>query len=46
MLNGFELGTDVSITRYPNRYIDARGRVMWDRVMGLLHQTTIARKSA
>jgi hypothetical protein len=46
VLNGFELGTDVSITRYPNRYMDVRGRVMWDRVMTLLHQTTIARKSA
>jgi DNA polymerase-1 len=36
VLGGFELGTDVSITRWPGRYMDARGRVMWDRVTGLL----------
>lgn len=36
VLNGFELRTDVSITRWPDRYMDARGRVMWDRVTGLL----------
>ena len=39
VLGGFELGTDVSITRWPNRYMDGRGRVMWDRVMGLLDQS-------
>jgi DNA polymerase-1 len=38
VLGGFELGTDVSITRWPNRYMDPRGKVMWDRVMGLLDQ--------
>jgi DNA polymerase I-like protein with 3'-5' exonuclease and polymerase domains len=39
VLGGFELGTDVSITRWPNRYMDPRGKVMWDRVMGLLDQS-------
>jgi DNA polymerase-1 len=39
VLGGFELGTDVSITRWPGRYMDSRGRVMWDRVMGLLVQS-------
>ena len=39
VLGGFELGTDVSITRWPDRYMDSRGRVMWDRVMGLLDQS-------
>ena len=38
----FELGTDVSITRYPDRYMDGRGRVMWDRVMGLLDGPSIS----
>ena len=42
VLNGFELGTDVSITRYPDRYMDGRGRVMWDRVMGLLDRPSIS----
>jgi DNA polymerase I len=41
VLSGFEVGTDVSITRYPDRYMDKRGRVMWDRVMGLLDRPSI-----
>ena len=45
VLGGFELGTDVSITRWPDRYMDSRGRVMWDRVMGLLDQSEL-RKTA
>jgi hypothetical protein len=39
VLAGFEIGTDVAITRWPDRYMDGRGRVMWDRVMGLLRQS-------
>ena len=38
VLNGFELGTDVSITRWPDRYMDSRGTVMWQRVTELLLQ--------
>jgi DNA polymerase I len=36
VLDGFELGTDAKIVRYPDRYMDPRGQVMWDRVMGLI----------
>jgi DNA polymerase I len=36
VLGGFELGTDVAITRWPDRYTDARGSVMWQRVLELL----------
>ena len=36
VLGGFELGTDVSATRWPDRYMDDRGRIMWDRVVELL----------
>jgi len=36
VLGGFELGTDVEITRWPDRYMDKRGSVMWERVMGLI----------
>lgn len=36
VLAGFELRTDAEIIRYPDRYSDARGQVMWDRVMKLL----------
>ena len=36
VLGGFELGTDAAVVRYPNRFMDARGHVMWDRVTKLL----------
>jgi DNA polymerase I len=36
VLDGLELGTDVSVTKWPDRYMDARGHVMWARVMELL----------
>lgn len=36
VLGGFELRTDVSRVLYPHRYADARGTVMWDRVMKLI----------
>jgi len=36
VLGGFELGTDVKITRSPDRYMDERGAVMWSRVGRLI----------
>jgi hypothetical protein len=36
VLNGFELGSDASIVRFPDRYMDPRGTLMWERVMALL----------
>jgi len=36
VLNGFELGTDAHVVKYPNRYMDERGAVMWERVTGLV----------
>jgi DNA polymerase-1 len=38
VLDGFELGTDAEIIRYPERYADPRGAVMWERVMKLIHE--------
>ena len=38
VLDGFELGTDAKIVRYPDRYMDERGAVMWERVMKLIHE--------
>jgi len=38
VLNGFELGTDAHVVRYPDRYMDDRGATMWDRVMKLIHE--------
>jgi DNA polymerase-1 len=36
VLSGFELGTEVAITRWPDRYLDPRGVVMWNKVTQLL----------
>jgi hypothetical protein len=36
VLNGFELGSDVKEIRYPDRYMDKRGAVMWGKVMSLI----------
>jgi DNA polymerase I len=36
VLGGFELGTDVKVVRYPERYSDDRGALMWERVMRLI----------
>ena len=38
VLDGFELRTDVNVIRYPDRYQDPRGDVMWERVMELVAQ--------
>ena len=46
VLNGFELGADVSVTRWPDRYMDGRGRVMWRRVNELLQQPSELRRTA
>jgi hypothetical protein len=36
VLSGFELGTDVSTVRYPDRYSDKRGVKMWNEVTSLI----------
>jgi hypothetical protein len=36
VLGGFEIRTDVKTIRYPDRYDDPRGAVMWGRVMKLI----------
>ena len=38
VLDGFPIPTDVAIVRYPDRFTDKRGAVMWDRVTRLLNQ--------
>jgi hypothetical protein len=37
LLQDFELRTDAVLVRWPDRYIDARGSVMWNTVTRLLH---------
>ena len=36
VLDGFELGTDAHVVKSPDRYMDPRGVVMWDRVTRLI----------
>ena len=36
VLNGFALGSDVKEVRHPDRYMDKRGVVMWNKVMSLI----------
>lgn len=36
VLDGFELGSDVKVVRYPDRYMDSRGLIMWNKVMHLI----------
>ena len=36
VLGGFDLRTDVATIRYPDRYMDPRGTIMWGRVLGLI----------
>jgi DNA polymerase I len=38
VLDGFELGTDAKTVIYPDRYMDERGTVMWERVMKLIDE--------
>ena len=33
VLGAFEIGTDVSVVAYPDRYADPRGQTMWERVI-------------
>ena len=46
VLAGPEIGTDVSITRFPDRFMDARGAVMWDRVMDCCRRNWAIRVTA
>jgi DNA polymerase family A len=44
VLAGFELRTDVNVVRYPDRYQDPRGTVMWERVMKLVAKREAAKQ--
>ena len=39
VLGGFEVRTDAEIVRWPDRYADPRGKVMWATVTRLLGET-------
>jgi hypothetical protein len=36
VLDGFELNSDVKKICFPDRYMDKRGAVMWEKVMNLI----------
>ena len=40
-LNGFALSSDAKLIRYPDRYMDKRGKKMWDIVMNLIQEQTL-----
>jgi hypothetical protein len=42
VLAGFRLRSDAKIVRWPDRYMDERGRAFWGRVMGLLPEESEA----
>ena len=44
VLDGFELRTDVNVVRYPDRYQDPRGAMMWERVMKLVAEREAAKQ--
>jgi DNA polymerase family A len=46
VLDGFELRTEVNVVRYPDRYQDPRGVLMWDRVMRLIAAREAAHRGA
>jgi DNA polymerase-1 len=46
VLDGFPIPTEAKIVTYPDRYMDKRGAVMWDRVMRLIGQCQKAREVA
>lgn len=46
VLDGFEVGTDAEVIKYPDRIADPRGAVMWDRVIRLIAERQAAPKRA
>ena len=42
VLDGFELGSDTKLVRYPDRYMDDRGVTMWNTVMSLIGEPVLA----
>ena len=45
VLKGFTVPTDTKIFRYPDRYMDKRGVVMWERVTQLLDEFSQVKKA-
>lgn len=35
---GLDIRTDAEVVRFPGRYVDERGKPMWEKVVGLLNR--------
>ena len=46
VLGGFEIRTDAKLVNYPDRYMDERGRVMWEKVNRLVDECARAKGEA
>ena len=46
VLGGFEMRTDANLVRYPDRYMDERGAVMWDKVLQLVDECANSKDAA
>jgi DNA polymerase I-like protein with 3'-5' exonuclease and polymerase domains len=46
VLGGFELGVETKPVHWPDRYMDKRGRVMWEKTMALLERQQLKRRVA
>jgi DNA polymerase-1 len=45
VLSGFELRSDAKVVRRPERYVDPRGRRMWETVTGILRDMESKREA-
>ena len=46
VLDGFEIRTDAKLVKYPDRFMDERGRVMWAKVDRLVAECAGAKGEA
>jgi hypothetical protein len=46
VLDGFEIRTEAKTTRYPERFVDPRGKQMWDTVQQLIGELKCKRATA
>ena len=37
---GIDIRTDAEVVRFPNRYMDERGKAMWEKVVSLLNKSS------
>src|SRR5262249_7550204 len=45
VLSGVSLRTEAKVVRFPDRFMDQRGRAMWDSVFGLLDREGVSQRT-